>query len=81
MKQAPNTVEEVINYMDQLFNDYGTIDDVPFEAAMIPTHRMFFDLCVRIILLETKLEARHWQDGLQRQGRVQRLLGEWPQTR
>jgi hypothetical protein len=43
--------------MDQLFNDYGTIDDVPFEAAMIPTHRMFFDLCVRIILLETKLEA------------------------
>jgi hypothetical protein len=57
MTQAPNTVEEVINYMDQLFNDYGTIDDVPFEAAMIPTHRMFFDLCVRIILLETKLEA------------------------
>jgi len=57
MTQAPNTVEEVINYMDQLFNDYGTIDDVPFEAAMIPTHRMFFDLCVRIILLETKLET------------------------
>ena len=55
--QAPNNIEEAITALEELFNRHGQIDNIPYEDAVIPTHRLFWDLLNRIILIETKLET------------------------
>lgn len=54
--KAPNTIEECIALLDELFDDFGQIDVIPFSEAIIPTHRLFWDLLNRILILEEKQE-------------------------
>lgn len=54
--KAPNTIEECIALLDELFDRHGQIDFIPFADAIIPTHRLFWDLLNRILILEEKQE-------------------------
>jgi hypothetical protein len=53
----PKTVEEAVEALDDLFQKHGQIDSVPFEDSLIPTHRLFWDLLNRVLILEAQQEA------------------------
>ncbi len=57
MNPDPKTVEEAIDALEYLFSKHGQIDCIPIEDSIIPTHRLFWDLLNRVLLLEAKQEA------------------------
>ena len=57
MNHFPNTIEECVEAMEHLFQKHGDLENVPFEDAIAPTHRLYWDLLNRILIIEQKLEG------------------------
>lgn len=48
----PNNVEEMLQALAKLRQKHRTLDKIPYQDSLIPTHKFFEDLCNRLLALE-----------------------------
>ena len=56
MANEPDNLELMVAQIEKLLEKYPD-GKVPYEASIIPTHKLFLNLCQRVIALEKALTA------------------------